>query len=172
MYIVTSQKRLKQITALVIVCLVTLGGFATYQYFQRYSAQPQALMARIQQVSTQSTELRATDVSAEELRDSVVAIVRRELIEQMSASNIPDPVTSAERLLHEATDFVENEKVLMHWLSAYLQQTVFPEGRTELFEETGSVRQIRSPSDCVTIARISGQWRLVSLTACETLDSV
>lgn len=172
MYIVTTSKRVTQITVLILACLVVVAGFATYQYFQRFSAEPQALMERLQQVSTQSAPLRKQDLNLPTLKEDVAQVIRQTLQDQLSVTGVPDVEAAAERLLPDATGFIADDALVLDWLTAYLHRQVFPVEQTELHELASDRRQIRSPTDCLVIERNGSDWQLTSLFDCEPLDSI
>lgn len=162
-----------QITVGVVGCLVIIAGFAIYQYFHRYSAQPQALMAHLQAVSTQSAELTVRDLDPDALIADIRMQIRAELVAQLEQTDIPDPERSADALLGEALEFTEDSDALIDWVALYLQQRVLPQERTELVStDSAAMKIIQGPEDCLVITRQQGRWALASLFGCDAGDVV
>lgn len=161
-----------QITVGVVGCLVIIAGFATYQYFQRYSAQPQALMARLQAVSTQTATLSENELGSAIIAD-VRTVIRSELMTQLALTEMPDPEQGASAILDEALEFTEDDTALVEWVNRYLQNLALPQEQT-VMTDTGSASRkiIQSPEGCLVIERQSGRWRLSSLLGCQTGDGV
>ena len=172
-YLVTSHKRVKQLTVGVVSCLVIIAAFAIYQYFHRYSAQPQALMAHLQAVSTQSAKLTKRDVDADVILTDVQSLVRSELVAQLSQTGFPDPEQGADALLAEAMAFAEDTAGLVKWIEVYLQDQALPGDQTSLTDtDSASIKIVQGPQVCLQIARRDGRWRLTSLFGCEPDDRV
>ncbi|WP_196159618.1 hypothetical protein [Reinekea sp. G2M2-21] len=170
MYIVTTSKRIHQITALIFVCLALLASFAIYRYYHNYSAQPQALMQHLLRVVNQSESLKIAEVDVESIRAEAQQITLRQLIDDLSKTGVPDPQASAQLLLPQASSFLTNDKQFLRWLTSYLQQREMPDELLN-FEKTDlSRREIISNNECLVIEKKASGWQLVSLLGCQLLD--
>ncbi|EAR11243.1 hypothetical protein [Reinekea blandensis] len=150
-----------------------IAAFAIYQYFHRYSAQPQALMEHLQAVSTQSAKLTKRDVDVESILVDVQSLVRSELVAQLSQTGFPDPEQGADALLVEAMAFTESANGLVKWVEVFIQDQAMPDDQTSLTDtDSARVKVIQAPEVCLQIARQDGSWRLTSLFGCEPDERV
>jgi hypothetical protein len=162
-YILTTSKRIKQITFLLLFLVVAIGASYWLSWRSSHIVGPTKLIEKIR--STQQVTLDVIDV--ENFRVELIKSIETRLIEQLSASNIDQPRQTAKLMLPDATDFLNKDKMIVSQVNQQLKKLPKAENAWQkLSSESG--KQVYSALDkCLVIVQSEGVWILQSISVCE-----
>lgn len=166
MYIVTTSKRIHQITALIFVCLAFAASFSIYRYYQGFYAEPEGVARQLLEDASSETGVSLVDIDVEALKQEASALVFEALAEQLKGLGVPNAAQSAELLLPQATRFLEDESQFKAWLNQQVSMvgSIDSEWRIERLSLTE--HRWSSANGCLRITREDRHWQLVSLRDC------
>ena len=166
MYILTTSKRIKQIT-LLLVFLVTVVGLGTwFSWRSNHIVGPTRFIEKIR--TTQQVKVNEVDI--ESIRAEFVSAIEKRLIEQLSASNIDQPAEAAKLMLPDAVDFLSKDKVLVNLINQQLKKLPKAENAWQKLSSASDRQMHRSLDKCLVIARVEGDWILQHIGACDPVD--
>ena len=164
MYIVTTSKRIHQITALTFVGLLLMSVLSIHGFYQAYVAQPKAFSLRLQSVVRGQGTLTAEDVYPPTLADAERSRVLNELSTDLHRMGVPEADQGALLLLDQATEYLATEPQLLDWLHRALPQRLDAD-RWQAQKLSLRRWQIISGDFCLAIER-HGRWQLAQFNAC------
>lgn len=144
--------------------LALAAGFTIYRYYHQFYAKPEALFEHLVDVSKQREALRITDLDLALLKLEAQSVIRNDLIEDLSASDLPDAEVHADLMLAQAVSFLEEDEALLAWLDEYLSGMTF--NSPQNYEDDAGRKVLQDDMACLVIDRIEGHWQLVSVTDC------
>ena len=172
MYIVTTSKRIHQITALVFVCLALIAGFAIYRHYQGYTAQPNALTDHLLRVVNQSDKLKMANVDMPQIEEEARRLIYGQLLDDLGAAGMPNIELSAATLIEQATSFLNEDKALLNWLTLELQKRTMPTELLHINKIDLGRRELISNGECLVIEKNKRGWQLVSLFSCQSVNDL
>ncbi|WP_411746321.1 hypothetical protein [Reinekea sp.] len=163
MYILTTSKRIKQITFLLLFFVAAIGVSYWLSWRSAHVVGPATLIEKIR--STQQVTLDLIDV--ENIRAELISTIETRLIDQLSASNIEQPRQTAKLMLPDATDFLSKDKMVVSQVNQQLKKLPKAENAWQQLSAESEQQMYHVLDKCLLIARVERHWILQSIGVCE-----
>ena len=167
MPIITTSRRIRQITWLLIGCLLLTAGIVSYRAFQINVQQPQAVIDRFVQYAVEDKPWHLQWVDVEAIRAEAIADVSEALKVDLAGTNVPDLSAATASLAELAIEPLLKPAGLKQWLRKQQRSMRFPEEGVAWHSLENGRKQWSSAQGCLVVERQNKQWRLVSVLACE-----
>ncbi len=171
MFVVTTQKRIIQITVLVILSAICFVSFIGYEHYQNTIVKPSQLMDRLNLVAAGETQLAKADFDAGSVMSAAKIIITDELGAALASTNLPEGAEATVYLIEQASQFLSDEALFQQWLEEWMQKTYSAAG-DDVIDETLSTKKrlLRYADQCLLLTSEKHHWRLVSIGTCESLS--
>jgi hypothetical protein len=165
-YIVTTSKRIHQITTLVFVGLALVSGVAIVRYYQNYHAQPSALQQQLLSVINQTGRLSPAWYDLDRLKEDAKKITLHQLETDLAKTGLPFVEEGAALLLPQSTSFLNDETDFHQWLEVTLNKMSVPAAQFNVENLPNHQQRLSSNEACFTIEKRDQGWTLVSILGC------
>lgn len=167
MYIVTTRKRIVQITLITIFVAIGVLGYVGLNYYQNSVSLPQQLVERLTQAAAGNAKLAAADYDRQALLTDARNLISVELQSDLAKAGLPDDNDAIGYLLEDASQFLEDELMFNKWLTNWLQD-IYRAAGDDIMTETVSSdqRRLRMGEQCLLLGPYKHKWRLISITSC------
>jgi hypothetical protein len=165
-YIVTTSKRIHQITASVFVGLALISGVAMVRYYQNYHAQPSMLQEQVLSVINQTGSLSKTWYDLDRLKAEAKLMTLNQLKHDLTQAGLPFVEEGAALLLPQATEFLDDDASFHQWLELTLNDMSVPATQVAVEDLANHQQRVSSNEACFTIEKYAHGWKLVSILGC------
>jgi hypothetical protein len=166
-YIVTTSKRIHQITALVFICLALTAAIAIFRYYDQYTAQPSDVFNHLFGVIEKSNSLDKNSYDRALLFAEAKHTIFMQIQSDLGRVNPPDPAGSAKFLIDQASSFLTDDAMLHKWLEVQLHSMTNLTTDVDVISSSLTKQSIVNGDQCLAIEKQSEGWRLVSFLNCQ-----
>ncbi|MEJ2042716.1 MAG: hypothetical protein P8X89_05520 [Reinekea sp.] len=167
MYIVTTRKRIIQITLIVVLITIGLLGYIGLNYYLHSVALPQQLIERLLQAAAGDAELAVDDYDRQALLTDARNMIATELHDDLAKTDLPDDKDAVSYLLGDASLFLDDEQMFRKWLTKWLQDIYRAAGDDVIAEVVSDdQRRLHMGEQCLILEPNKHRWRLISITGC------
>jgi len=165
-YIVTTSKRIRQITALAFVCLVFTASFTGYRFYHVSVSLPEQFRHDLATAAKGGAELLNTQYQWGLLAEQEKDRAYNGLSNDLERVDWVDAGQGAQLLLQSATTYLSEEDTFHEWLHLQLQTINMPSDQW-LVESVEMTKQVINTGEvCLVIEKEAKDWQLVSFEGC------
>ena len=162
MYILTTSKRIHQITIVFLVLLVFSGVVFWWAWRSAHVVGPARFIEKIRE----SQRLTLKEIDVESIRAILISSIDERLTSQLSASNISQPDQTTQIMLPQVTDFLNKDKAVLNVVNQQLKQLPIAESGWQKITSNSDEQVYSSLGKCLTIVRMDSDWILQKIDDC------
>lgn len=165
--ILTTYKRVVQITVAVILAILALIGLYGFQFYQTQVSQPQEIFQRLLSVAKGEASLSEKDYDADALTNLASEKIILELQNDLSLVSGIEPEVSTQFLSSQATNYLDSTENLVLWITRELQSLFKVSTDWALEKIDSSQQRIVAGDICLLLSRTAGHWQLQTIAQCD-----